>query len=636
MSNAAVSDRGQKPPLWAPGIALGAVGAAAMTGVSLFPKDPKLQAIGIPIAALAYAGVGMGTEALAGHLDGSLGGDHLRAELAIGGTGAALAAGLAVATRGKLTGPLGALQTAGKLAAFGGAAGAACTLATKHDDKVPGGELVAQGAVAAVAGAAMLGAMKFGALRAGSREIVMPDLPELAVDAKKVGQLAIDRDASLRGLVTSGDAGTPLSWDRQSGQGKRFLTEMPHADEIRNVMRAADGSEPQGIKDPARIYASLKHADPKLGEHAAAMQRVDRVMEDAERLKVFGEYRREADGTLTELHPPRKHMMVALTTSNGFVNPVAASSFEFMHGGDTAIMAIQAGKKPALGELHHVERSTATNIELLTRLKARLDQMPEGAPRPKVHLYGESFGAWVGQNIVRGTGEGRLSLIASRIGKWDGKQTHVPDAVTPAMIKARYEELGIDGGAMFVGTPKFSGERPVYQSAEELATGAKPASLHIRNLLEAREITPEQANASMATYVQHDSDPVALFEPGLLVHKAPFLGRRSTRGENISPQQTDMPIVTALQTAFDQQKAQYFKQGVNESKGHDYRSTVPYAMRTAYKRHDIPDGSVGRIREWNRQLEVIHAAHQKAAAAARAGANTKAAPAAAPAAALAG
>lgn len=46
-------------PLWAPGAALGAVAAAAMTGPSLFPKDPKLQRIGVVAAAAIGMGIGL-------------------------------------------------------------------------------------------------------------------------------------------------------------------------------------------------------------------------------------------------------------------------------------------------------------------------------------------------------------------------------------------------------------------------------------------------------------------------------------------------------------------------------------------------------------------------------------------------
>jgi uncharacterized membrane protein len=127
------------------------------------------------------------------------------------------------------------------------------------------------------------------------------------------------------------------------------------------------------------------------------------------------------------------------------------------------------------------------------------------------------------------------------------------------------------------------------------------------------------------TFLQHDADPVGLFHPKLLWEPAEFLGPKATRGDNVSPHQRYFPIITGIQTALDQQMAQYFKQGVLEAKGHDYRSEVTYVMRRAFGAGDVTDTQVARIREWNRQLEDIHKLHQEQAAAEAAQAGAAAA-----------
>jgi uncharacterized membrane protein len=456
----------------------------------------------------------------------------------------------------------------------------------------------------------MLGISLRNANLARSGSVLLPDLPELAADATTFGTLAIDRGRGLRGALTSGLEGSPVVWSKQSGQGQRFLTEMPHAVDIDRVMGTTTA------KEPARAYVSLTHADEALGEHEKMLQRVDMLFEDLETQGVFGRYRTLDDGTVEVLEQPRRHMMVPATTSSGFLNPVAMSSFEFMHGGDTAIMAVQSGVTKAAGEMHHMARATATHHEILTRLEARLAQLPEGVEHPTTYVYGESFGAWTSQNVLLGTGDGNMSALARKLGHWNGEVSWTDGrTLTPEIGRQRFRELGIDR-AMYVGTPKFAMLRPgLEEMGAELTTGEHPPVRTVKNLIQAKELTAEDADAMRVTFLQHDADPVGLFHPKLLWERAEFLGPKATRGDNVSPYQHYVPIVTGIQTALDQQMAQYFKQGVLEAKGHDYRSEVTYVMRRAFGASDVTDTQVARIREWNRQLEEIHKLHQDQAAA---------------------
>ncbi len=609
MTEIAGRSGGAEAPLWAPGLTLGAVAAAAMQGPSLFPKDPKLQRIGTIAAAAIGVGVGTGVEAVARGLDDHIPGDHLAAQLAVGGTGGAMAAGIAIATRGRVTGGRAGLQTTGMLLAAGGAAGVASTLVSRADEQLPGHGAFAQGATSALAGAAMLGISMRNAHLAKSGSVLLPDLPELAADGSTFGRLAIDRGRGLRGALTSGIEGSPVVWAKQGGQGQRFLTEMPHAEDINKVMGITTA------KEPSRAYVSLTHADEALGENEKMLQRVDMLFDDLEKQGVFGRYRTLDDGTVEVLEQPRKHVMVAATTSSGFVNPVAASSFEFMNGGDTAIMAIQSGTSKAAGEMHHMARATATHHAILTRLEQRLDALPKTVERPLTYVYGESYGAWTSQNVLLGTGDGNMSALARKLGKWNGEVSWVDGrALTPEIGRERFRKLGIDR-AMYVGTPKFAMLRPGLAGVEELTGGDRPLVRTVKNLIQAKGISADDAANTRVTFLQHDADPVGLFHPKLLWEQAEFLGPKASRGDNVSPHQRWFPIVTGIQTALDQQMAQYFKQGVLEAKGHDYRSEVTYVMRRAFGAADVTDNQVARIREWNRQLEEIHKLHQEQAAA---------------------
>jgi uncharacterized membrane protein len=185
--------------------------------------------------------------------------------------------------------------------------------------------------------------------------------------------------------------------------------------------------------------------------------------------------------------------------------------------------------------------------------------------------------------------------------------------MTPEVARERFRDLGIDK-ALYVGTPKFAMVRPGLEGATELTSGPRPLVRTVRNLIDTKAISAEDAAETRVTFLQHDADPVGLFHPKLLWERPAFLGKRELRGENISPYQRYLPIITGIQTALDQQMAQYFRQGVLEAKGHDYRSEVTYVMRRAFGAGEVTDNQVARIREWNRQLEEIHALHQAEAA----------------------
>lgn len=588
--------------MWAPGAVLGGVAAAAMQGPSLFPKDPKLQRIGTVAAALLALGVGTGVEAGIRGIGDRIPGDHLTAQLAVGGTGAALAGGIAVATRGRVTGGRALARSGGTLLAVGGGAGAASTLVSRADDRLPGPGTLAQVGLAAVAGTAVLGMSLRSANAAKGMSHLMPDLPELAADGATFGKLAVDHGLDARGPMTSGGTGSVLPWEQLPEQGKRFLSEMPRSAEIDQVMEAT------GSKDPIRLYASLAHAEG-LDEAAAVTKRVDLIMEEADRLGTFGRFEQLPDKSTKVLEQPRESIYVHPLTSSGFANPVAVSSHEFMHLGDTASFAVQVGVGKAAGEMHHVARATATSQQLMERISERIASMPEGMRRPLLRQYGESFGAWAGQNGFAPGGEGNLVKVGQRFGKWNGRTAfnHAP----PSNLLARFDELGVDH-TMYTGTPSFSKLAPRLLADPALTGGAKPKVVKVRNLEDAKALSPGKVEDVRVTLLQHDADPVGLFHPRLLWEKTPHL----------APHQRWYVGVSGIQTALDQQMAQYFKSGTLEAKGHDYRSEVTYVMRRAFpgpRADAMTDGHVARVREWNRQLEEIHDVHlaQRAAQAAR-------------------
>ena len=593
-----------RSPLWMPGATLGGIAAAAMHGPTLFPKDPKLQRIGIAAAGLIGLGVGTGVEGIARGLDDVVPGDHLASQLTVAGAGAAVAAATALASRGHATGGAALAQTGGILLAAGGTIGAAGSLAARADAEFPGPDALAQSGLVVAAGGAVLGIASHNLAAARSIPRVLPDLPELAATRATFGDLAVDHGLDVRGALTSGGSDSLVPVATLPAPGRRFLSEMPSAAEIGSVMGTT------GAKEPIRAYVGLDSVPATLDEATAVARRADLMVRELDRLGTFGRHEIAADGSLRVLEQPRASLLVVAPTSTGFVNPVAASSYEFLHNGDTAVATIQVARKKSGGEIHHVLRATATHQAFLERLAAHLDALPEGMPKPTVHAYGESFGAWASQNGLLGTGEGTVGLLAKRLGHWNGANRWQSEGGL-----SRMDRLHVDK-AMYTGTPKFSQFRPKLLADAALVGGDQPAVLTVRDLESTKAVSAEHAAKARITFLQHDADPVGLFHPKLLWEHPVWLGARTARGQNVPPQQRWMPIVTGLQTVLDQQNAQFFTAGTLEAKGHDYRSEVTYVMRRAFNTPDVTDTQVARVREWNRQLEEIHVEHEAAAAAA--------------------
>lgn len=595
----ATDDGGSKSaPLWMPAVAMGAVAAAAMHGPSMFPKDPRLQKVGIVVAGLLGAGVGAGVEGATRALDKHLPGDRLATQVGLGAGGAAIATGVTLATRGRATGAPALGKSLGIVAATGSAAAAAGTLVAQHDGAIPGHDALAQMGVAAAAGGTMLGASALALRGMRGTSHLLPSLPQLNVDPATVGKLAVDHGREVRGPATSGGADSLVSWDAMPAPGRRFLSEMPRAAEIDAVMGTTDA------KEPVRAYVGLDHSPAGLGEAEGVAHRAGLAVDELDRLGAFGRFETQADGTVKVLEQPRRSILVDAPTSTGFVNPVAVSAHEMFLGGDTATVAVQVARSKSAAEMHHVARSSATHQAVLERVSARLAQLPEGVDRPTLRVYGESYGAWSSQNGFAGDDAAMLAQVAQRFAKWDG-----PTKFSPAGVE-RMDKLGVDQ-AIYVGTPSFSKFRGNVLADPKLTAGEAPIAMGVRSQPDARaKLTPDATQNLRVAFLQHDADPVGIFSPKNLYED--FLGPKSQRGENVPRHMRQIPGVSGIQMAFDQQMAQFFKPGTLESKGHDYRLDVPEFLDKTM-RTGATDEQIGRVGEWNRQLEVIRMDREAAA-----------------------
>lgn len=525
----------QKGAFWATGATIGAVGGAATMGPSLFPHDdPKFQAAAIGIGAVAGFGVGSAVEGIA------RGAGRFGPSARMGTLGALAGAGLLTygATKALADGQsnLQGIGTAGAIVAAASGASVAATALSRH---LPRGGSIA---LPVVAGGGVL-AMAMHDSKQTDDDILLPDAKLPKVDPES--ELATRPLATMTAeQAMPGVDPATVQLDKFPPNGLRFVLERPTAEEITATMGTPAKAE------PLRLYVGLDEAPAELALPENEPQLVewmtDRAME-----------RMEASGAFE-----RSHIMVAATTSTGFINPLAPMSNEMMTLGDVATVGMQAAHRKSMYEMDNLDRATAMHDMLLEKINAKVASMPAD-DRPTVNVYGESFGAWTSQDAFKGGGI---------------------DAI---------EGAGVEH-AMYVGSPKDSTFR-----TEVLDD---PRALHVRSAAATQEEAPPERVDPTATFLTHDADPVANFDFADLWRRPEWLGEE--RGEKISPHQKWWPGVTALQLGIDQWRAQFFTPGVLEAKGHDYRPEVGYVMRTAFDHDTVTDEQVARIREYGRQAEV--------------------------------
>ena len=163
--------------------------------------------------------------------------------------------------------------------------------------------------------------------------------------------------------LRSGSAASLVPWDSLGYQGRNFIGKGPSAAEIASLSGAA-------AKEPIRAYAGTASAPDEEGRAALAVR-------DLERAGGF----------------ERAHLLVVNTTGSGWVVPQAAAAFEYMTGGDCAIVAMQYSHLPSwMSDLVDRERARDAGRELFDAVFERWSRLPVEA-RPKLLVFGESLGS---------------------------------------------------------------------------------------------------------------------------------------------------------------------------------------------------------------------------------------------------
>jgi uncharacterized membrane protein len=317
-------------------------------------------------------------------------------------------------------------------------------------------------------------------------------------------RLLSDADASFRALndgtpdgvtapadpARSGSAASYVPWHTLGRQGRNFVVRGPRVADLERFSG-------QPAVPPIRVYAGLASA-------ATARARAALAVRELERTGGFD----------------RKVLCVITTTGTGWVDRHTVDPIEYMYNGDSALVAMQYSYLPSwLSFLVDRERAREAGRELFNAVYAVWSRLPVG-DRPKLLVLGESLGAY--------GAEAAFSGLDDLLRRTDGVLL-----IGPPNDSVLWREFTADRDP---GTPEVL---PQYGGGDLMRFAGQPSDL---------TSVPSRSTPHLV-YLQHASDPVVWWSPGLIVHRPDWLTER--RGRDVLPAMRWYPFVTFWQPTAD-------------------------------------------------------------------------------------
>jgi uncharacterized membrane protein len=327
-----------------------------------------------------------------------------------------------------------------------------------------------------------------------------------------------DRSFSVRNSTTaedveppasalrSGGPGSLVSWESLGRQGRTITGTGPTVEAI----AAWSGSEAQ---EPIRAYAGTVSAKD-------VEDRAELAVEDLERAGGFD----------------RANLLVATTTGSGWLDAGAIDSFEYLTGGDSAVVAMQYSYLPSwLSYLVDQQKAREAGRQLFDAVYDRWSKLPP-ADRPRLFVFGLSLGSFGGETAFSG----------------------------------EYDLRNRTAGALFAGPPNFNtlyreftdDRDPGSREVEPVYRGGR--TVRFTNDVVAGVGPTSDWNGTRVLYLQHPSDPIVWWSPRLAWDRPDWLGE--PHGRDVVDAMVWIPVVTFWQVTVDLPVAA----GVPAGHGHTY------------------------------------------------------------------
>lgn len=295
-------------------------------------------------------------------------------------------------------------------------------------------------------------------------------------------------------------SGSPESlapWESLGFEGRNFVAGAPTVAEIERFSATGAAAE------PIRVYAGLDSA-PTLEEAAALIvQELDRT------------------------GAAERDIVVAVTTTGtGWVDPDAAISIEYMHGGNTAIAALQYSFLPSwIQFIAGTELAGEAGVAINTAVIAWWEDLPE--PRPRLLLFGESLGSL---GLETAMAASSVEASVANLTQASGTLMVGPTASNPI-----WQEIL---AARDPNTPVW---RPTYDNG---------STVRVANLPEDAVIGGSESwEQPRVLYFHHPSDPVGYWNLQTLWSRPEWT--EDPIGYDVSPEVGWFPILTWGQVSAD-------------------------------------------------------------------------------------
>lgn len=306
--------------------------------------------------------------------------------------------------------------------------------------------------------------------------------------------------------LIAGGPGSVASWAAMGQPGRNFVTEAPSAEDIETFTG-------QPAERPIRVYVGRSQADEP-------EERARIALEELKRLGAF----------------ERANLIIASPTGTGWLDPGAHDTFEYMHNGDVATVAVQYSfLQSPLALIFETDTGLAQATATMEEVYRYWLSLPQDA-RPKLYMHGISLGAW-------------SSMYSFNV----FQMLDVPVA-----------------GALWAGPPF-----PSYLWRRTVAS-RNPGTPYVLPEIDKNEVvrfssqfrTPEQEGGNWGrvriNFLQYASDPIVFFESNASFIEPEWM--REPPAPDVSPYLRFVPIVTQFQLALDMALSKALPGGF----GHNY------------------------------------------------------------------
>lgn len=315
-----------------------------------------------------------------------------------------------------------------------------------------------------------------------------------------------DDETPPEGPFATGSTDSLIEWETIGRRGREFLAGGPGSEAISEFIG-------RPAMQPIRVYAGFRSDKDVDGRAKLAFDELKRV----------GGFERSI-------------LIVAIPTGTGWLDQNAVDTVEYLHGGDTAMVAMGYSYLPSwVTILVDPHRSRETARALFAEVYGYWKTLPPDK-RPKLYLYGLSLGALGAEACTD-----LYTLISDPIqgGVFSG----------PPFPSPTWKQITRDRNP---GSPSWM---PRFHDGSVVRFTGR------RNML---GDAGNHWGPIRFVYIQHPSDPMVFFSPSLLYREPDWL--RGQRGPDVSPLLQWYPVVTGLQVGFDLSMATMVPLGY----GHNY------------------------------------------------------------------